>query len=297
VTRMHPDEVDVDDATVDRLLRDQFPQWADLPRRRVLAFGTDHVLYRVGDTLVVRLPRIGWADGQSALEAEWLPRLAPHLPLEVSAPVSLGRPDHGYPFAWSVNPWLEGDQLDVSRVDRTVLARDLAGFVRALQSCDATDAALFGSRGHDLDDVERDEATRASLVEAADLVDAPAAAAVWDEARRAEPWHGPPTWFHGDLTEGNLLVRAGRLSGVLDWGPMGAGDPACELASAWQLLDPASRAVFRDEVGCDDASWQRGRGWAVSIAAIAIPYYRDSVPAFAERGVRTIRAALSESSG
>jgi len=296
VTRMHPDEVDVDDATVDRLLRDQFPQWADLPRRRVLAFGTDHVLYRVGDTLVVRLPRIGWADGQSALEAQWLPRLAPHLPLEVSAPVALGRPDDGYPFAWSVNPWLEGDRLDVSRVDRAVLARDLARFVRALQSCDATGAGLFGSRGHDLDDADRDEATRSSLVEAADLVDASAAAAVWDEARDAEPWHGPPTWFHGDLTEGNLLVRAGRLSGVLDWGPMGAGDPACELASAWQLLDPGSRAVFRDEVGCDDATWQRGRGWAVSIAAIAIPYYRDSVPAFAERGVRTIDAVLSDRS-
>ena len=292
MTPMHPDEVEVDDATVQRLLLAQFPDWARLPRERVRAFGTDHVLYRLGDSLVARFPRIAWADGQSALEATWLPRLAPHLPLEVSAPLALGAPEEGYPFSWSVNPWLEGEQLDPARVDRTTLALDLAGFVRALQSCDAGGAGLFGSRGQDLDDDERDRATREALSAAADLVDAPAALAVWEAAREADPWRGRPTWFHGDLTEGNLLVRDGRVCAVLDWGPFGAGDPACELAAAWLLFDPPSRAVFRDALGCEDATWQRGRGWAVSIAAIAIPYYRTTVPAFARRGTAMIDAVL-----
>jgi len=119
---------------------------------------------------------------------------------------------------------------------------------------------------------------------------------VWDEARDAEPWHGPPTWFHGDLTEGNLIVPDGRLSGVLGRGPFARATPACELASAWLLFDPASCEVCRTAVGGDDATSRRGRGWNVSVAALAIPCCRDSVPAFAQRGGRLIAAVLSERS-
>ncbi|MFZ0324226.1 MAG: aminoglycoside phosphotransferase family protein [Actinomycetes bacterium] len=284
----------MDDQTVRRLLQAQFPDLARLPRSRVLDFGTDHVLYRLGDSSVARLPRIAWADGQAALEAEWLPRLAPHLPLQVSPPLALGSPDAQYPFSWSVNPWLAGEKLDPHAVDRTRLALDLAGFVHALQSCDPTGARLFGSRGQPLDDQDRGHATREALRAASDLIDAPAALAVWEAAQESDPWGGPPTWFHGDLTDGNLLVRDGQLSAVLDWGPFGVGDPACELAAAWLLFDTPSRTVFREALGCDDATWQRGRGWAVSIGAILIPYYRDSVPALARRGILMIEAALAQ---
>ncbi len=291
---MHEDEIEVDESTVRRLVKEQFPQWVDLPLRPVEQSGTDHALFRLGDELVVRLPRIAWANGQSALEAEWLPRLADQLPLAVSIPVALGEPDDGYPFSWSVNPWLPGTPLDRAAIDQTQLAVDLAGFVAALQSCDTTGARLFGSRGQDLCDAERDRATRDALVAAADLVDATAALAVWEAAQAARVWAGPPTWFHGDLTEGNLLVENGRLSAVLDWGPFGAGDPACELHSAWLLLDPPSRALFRHLIGCDEDMWQRGRGWTISLGAIGIPYYRDTVPAFAARGIAMIDAVLSE---
>ncbi|MDP9444289.1 MAG: aminoglycoside phosphotransferase family protein [Actinomycetota bacterium] len=292
--RMHEAEVGVTEPMVRRLLAAQFPQWAYLPLRRVAESGTDHALFRLGDHLVARLPRIGWADGQSALEAEWLPRLADQLPLAVSIPVALGKPDDVYPFSWSVNPWLPGHQLDPAAVNPTQLAVDLAEFVRALQGCDPTGATRFGSRGHPLDHAERDRSTRAALAAAADLVDAPAALTVWELAQAAPPWSGPPAWFHGDLIEGNLLMRDGRLSAILDWGTFGVGDPACELAAAWDLLDRRSRAVFRKIVDCDDATWERGRAWAVSLGAIGIPYYRDTVPAFAERGVRMIEAVLSD---
>jgi aminoglycoside phosphotransferase (APT) family kinase protein len=251
-------------------------------------------LYRLGDDLVVRLPRIAWADGQSALEAEWLPRLADRLPLAVSIPVALGSPDGDYPFSWSVNPWLPGTPLDPSTVDHRRLAEDLAAFILALQSCDATGATLFGSRGQPLDSPERDKLTRESLIASSDLVDASAALAVWESAQAAPVFDGPPTWFHGDLIEGNLLVEDGRLSAVLDWGPFGAGDPACELHCAWLLLDPPSRALFRERLGCDDAMWERGRGWTISLGAIGIPYYRDTVPAFAARGIKMIQAVLAE---
>jgi aminoglycoside phosphotransferase (APT) family kinase protein len=295
MSRMHEDEIDIDQSVVRRLLANQFPGWADLPIRQVVESGTDHALFRLGDDLVARLPRIKVADGQSALEAEWLPRLSPRLPLALSVPIALGEPDDEYPFTWSVNPWLQGEQLDPARVDRKQLAVDLAEFVRALQGCDPTGAELFGSRGHPLDQNQRDSSTRQALLAAADLIDAPAALAVWESAQEAPAWSGPPVWFHGDLTEGNLLVRDGRLSAVLDWGPFGVGDPACELVAAWLLLDAPSRAVFRSVVGCDDATWERGRGWAVSVGAIGIPYYRHTVPAFAERGIRMVESVLSES--
>jgi aminoglycoside phosphotransferase (APT) family kinase protein len=144
---MHEDEIEVSEETVRRLLASQFLGWADLPLSRVAESGTDHALFRLGDDLVVRLPRIAWADGQAALEAEWLPWLAPRLPLTLSIPVALGEPDDGYPFAWSVNPWLPGQPLDPASVDPVRLSVELAEFVRALQSCDATGARLFGSRG------------------------------------------------------------------------------------------------------------------------------------------------------
>jgi aminoglycoside phosphotransferase (APT) family kinase protein len=291
--RMHDDQVDVTVDDVRRLLADQHPQWADLPLGPVAESGTDHALFRVGDDLVARMPVIGWADGQAEAEAAWLPGLAPSLGVAVSVPVALGRPDEHYPFRWSVNPWLPGERLDPATVDRGQLARDLARFVIDLRGCDTTGAPRATSRGLPLDRPERDLHTRRSLAAAADLVDAAAALAVWEEAQRTTPWSGPPTWFHGDLTAGNLLVREGRLCAVLDWGPA-TGDPAVELAAAYQLFDPASRAVLREAVGDDDAAWARARGWAVSIAAMEIPYYRDTRPEFAARSVRAIESVLAE---
>lgn len=290
--RMHDDQVDVTVDDVRRLLAAQHPQWSRLPVVPVVEAGTDHALFRLGEDLVARMPVIDWADGQAAAEAARWPRLAPHLPVAVSVPVALGRPDDGYPFAWSVNPWLPGARPDAA-TDRRLLARDLAAFVVALRGCDTTGAPATGSRGLPLDRPERDAATRRSLARAADLVDAPAALAVWEEAQRAPVWPGPPTWLHGDLTAGNLLCTDGRLSAVLDGAPV-VGDPAVELAAAYQLVDPTSRAVFRAAVGDDDATWARARGWAVSIAAMEIAYYRETRPEFAERSQRAVAAVLAE---
>ncbi len=291
---MHEDQVDVDEGLVRRLLAAQMPDWAGLPLTPVAEQGTDHALFRLGTGLVVRMPVIGWADGQAALEAEWLPRLAPHLPLEVSVPQALGDPGLGYPFRWSVHPWLTGDRLDPASVVAVELARDLAGFVRALRSCDTTGAGQFGSRGGPLSEATRDQDTRSSLEAARDLVDADAALSVWEAGRAAAAWSGPPTWFHGDLTAGNLLVRDGRLSGVLDWGPCGVGDPAVELHAAYQLFEPDARAVFRRELPDDDETWLRARAWAVSIAAMEVAYYRGSRPDFVTRSIRAIEQVLSE---
>jgi aminoglycoside phosphotransferase (APT) family kinase protein len=293
--RMHADQVDVDEWLVSRLLAEQFPDWAALPLTPVPEQGTDHALYRLGTELVVRMPVIAWADGQAALEAEWLPRLAPHLPVQLSVPRALGEPGLGYPFRWSVNPWLPGRRLDPASVVTVELARDLAGFVRALRSCDTTGAGRPRSRGLPLSAPERDADTRAALAVIGDLVDATAALAVWEEGQAATPWEGPPTWFHGDLTAGNLLVGDGRLSGVIDWGPCGVGDPAVELHAAYQLFEPDTRQVFRLVLGDDDAMWARARAWAVSMAAMEISYYRHTREEFVSRSIRAIEQVLADS--
>jgi len=238
VPRMHDDEVDVDDAEVRRLLATQFPQLADLPLTRVEAWGTDHAIFRLGESLSVRLPKIGWATKQGEKEHRWLPELAPHLPIEVPVPLAMGEPAEGYPFRWYVSPWLDGANPGAGgSVDMRRLAVDLAAFVLALQALDTTDAPgpRVDQRGGQL--AGADGYTRAQAELLRNEADVDALLAVWDAGLDAPPWDGPAVWVHGDLSDGNLLVRDGRLSGVIDWGGLIAGDPAVELMVAWNLFD------------------------------------------------------------
>lgn len=288
---MHADELDVDAALVRRLLRAQLPRWADLPLERVESAGTDHALYRLGDDLLVRMPRIHWAAGQPEWERRWLPRLAPHLPLAVPVPLAIGTPGEGYPWHWSVCPWLEGENPSLERLaDPCEAARELAGFAAALQRID-TAGAPRSARGEPL--AARDRPTRDAIAALDGLVEADAVTAAWEADLRAPAWTGPPVWIHGDLAPGNLLAVDGRLRAVIDWAP-GLGDPAVELIPAWNLFAGESRSVFRDALGVDDAAWRRGRGWALSIALIQLPYYLDTNPAMVAGARRVVAEVLDD---
>lgn len=296
--RMHADEVEVDDDLVAGLLVDQFPTLADRPRRPVDAWGTDHALVRLGDDLVARLPIIAWAAEQAAAAVRWLPVLGPHLPVEVPAPVAVGRPGRGYPFTWSVAPWLEGAHPTPDGPDAgPTLAADLAEVVRALRAVPVHGAPKRppGRRGGAL--ASADPAVQAAadrLRAAPDEVDVDLLLAVWDDGVRAPSWTGPPVWVHGDLSAGNLLLRDGRLAGVLDWGSPAVGDPAVDLMVAWSLFDPDGRAAYRDALGADDAAWRRGRAWAVAAALEALPYYRDTNPDIVARSHRVAAQVTAE---
>jgi aminoglycoside phosphotransferase (APT) family kinase protein len=294
---MHDDEVDVDHALVLGLLEAQLPALADLPLRRIEAWGTDHVIFRLGENLSVRLPKIGWAAEQGEKEHRWLPVLAPHLPIEVPVPLAVGEPADGYPFCWYVSPWLEGENPPSDdSVDVTQLALDLAAFVHALQRIDSTDAPTPkpGKRGGPL--AGADDFTRASADRLRGETDVDGLLAAWDAGLRAPPWNAPPVWVHGDLMEGNLVVRDGRLRGVIDWGGLIAGDPAVELMIAWNFFDAEARNLFRDALGfVDDAMWLRGRAWAASAALQALPYYRDTNPDIVARSWRAVSSVLADS--
>ena len=394
---MHPDEVPTDVHLVRALITTQFPRWAGLPVSPVASSGTDNAMFRLGPSLVARLPRIPAAVDNVAREQRWLPHLAPHLPVAVPVPVAHGEPAHGYPFPWSVLRWLDGEnpspptatppedpltgpadplltpgnplpdpgnpfphsknplpdtgkplphsgnprpdsanprpdsgprtelgtnsatespadpraeprggspdfhstgghrQSEAARgrlstgVDEE-LARGLAGFVAALRAVDPAGGPESG-RGQAL--VTRDEPTRAALARLHGEIDVAGAARVWVDCLALGPGDAAPAWCHGDLSPGNVLVRDGRLRAVIDFGGIGVGDPTVDLVVAWNLLSPAGREVFRAELAVDDATWQRGRGWALSIALIQLPYYRTSNPALAANARRTISEALS----
>jgi aminoglycoside phosphotransferase (APT) family kinase protein len=291
---MHADEVSTDAGLVGRLLAAQFPQWAGLPIERVPSAGTDNALYRLGDDMVVRLPRIDWAVGGVENADEWLPRLARLLPVAVPVPLARGTPALGYPWPWSVYPWLEGENPTVDRLHHPeLLASDLAQFIDALRR-----VALAGGppAGRGVPLAERDEPTRVAIAALRGMVDTDAVTDAWEAALRTPAWSGRSVWVHGDLAPGNLLLRDGRLAAVIDFGGVGVGDPACDLMPAWNLLPLHTRGGFRTTLGVDDATWDRGRGWALTVALLQLPYYKDTNPTLAASSRHVIREVLAEQS-
>lgn len=291
---MHQNEVCTDVEQVRRLVAAQFPQWARMPVSPVPPSGTDHALYRIGDDLVARMPRIDWALGQVESDRRWLPFLAPQLPVPVPAPVAIGEPGEGYPWAWSVAPWLPGENPNGSNVDLEEAAVDLAAFVNALWSIDPSGGPLKTGLDRGVPLEVRDGITRDAIAELGDRVDARRATAAWEEALAADPWGEAPVWIHGDLLPGNVLVDDRRLSAVIDFGALGLGDPAADVVPAWTILDPRSRAVFREALGGDEELWQRGRGWALTTALYSLPYYWDTAPHIVAECLRRIDAVLDD---
>ncbi|MGH2583996.1 MAG: aminoglycoside phosphotransferase family protein [Dehalococcoidia bacterium] len=294
---MHADEVETDASLVRRLLAAQFPQWADRPVEPVPSAGTDNAIYRLGENMAVRMPRIHWATGQVEKEQRWLPKLAPHLPLAIPVPIATGSPGEGYPWYWSVVPWMEGATWTIDRIDDLrEAAADLARFITALQQIDPTGGPPAGPRNffRGVPLAMRDAQTRAAIAASGDVVDADAMIAVWEAALAAPAWDRPPVWVHGDLSRpGNLVVARGRLGAIIDFGCLGVGDPACELAAAWALFPGESRDVFRAALPFDEATWARGRGWALT-AVGAIPYYRDTNPAIVAEARHIIGQVLAD---
>jgi len=294
---MHSDEIATDADLVRRLLAAQFPQWADLPIERVASGGTVNAIYRLGDELAVRLPLREAGASQIEKEREWLPRLAPQLQLALPVPLAQGASGSDYPVVWSVMPWLEGDLAFPDRLtDLDEAARALAAFLRALQSIDTAGAPVPGAHnyGRGVPLATRDAHTRGAIASSEGLVDIEAVTAAWEADLAAPSYEGAPVWIHGDLQPANLLVQDGRLSAVIDWGALGIGDPAVDLLPAWNLFDGESRETFRCAMDVDDATWARGRGWALSMAIVALPYYIDTNAAMVSLARTMLGATLAD---
>ena len=271
MVKMHTDEADIDVGLVRHLLRGQFPGWAGLPVERLASGGTVNAVYRLGDTLSVRLPLMAGGAEDLAREARWLPRLAPVLPVAIPAVVAIGRPAEGYPWAWAVHRWIDGDLRNVSLDDGPRAYRGVP-----LATVDAQTRTAIETLSRIGEPFDADQTT-----------------AVWDDALAAAPWTKSPCWVHSDLMPSNLLVNGGRLTGVIDFATIGVGDPACDLVPAWNLLPAPAREIFRDATGSDEATWARGRGWALSMALIQLPYYRDTNPVISANARHVLREVLT----
>jgi aminoglycoside phosphotransferase (APT) family kinase protein len=271
------------DITVDlvsRLVRTQFPQWAQLPIRPVEVDGWDNATFRLGDTMSVRLPSAEHYVEAVAKEHRWLPILAPQLPLPVPQPLAMGAPGSGFPWPWSVYRWIDGTPVTTETItDPLQFAADLGDFLTALYTLDPADGPPPGThnffRGGPL--TVYDGEMRQQLDALNGHIDTALAAEVWRVALTAA-WHGSPVWFHGDAQPGNLLLDHGRLSAVLDFGGCGVGDPACDTTIAWTFLSGDSSRIFRERLPLDSATWVRGRGWAIWKATKVLVAALDNDP-------------------
>ncbi|CAA9416679.1 MAG: putative phosphotransferase [uncultured Rubrobacteraceae bacterium] len=290
--KMHADEVHIDASLVRRLVDGQFPQWADLPVSAVRSTGTVNAIYRLGDHLYARLPRVeGWAEDLER-EWRWLPELAPHLSLRIPEPVGRGHPAGPYPFSWAIYGWIDGQPYSDKLVsDQRRAAGDLARFVAELRRIGPVAGAPRGGRRPLR---ELDAATRAAVESARGIIDADAATAAWESALGAPAWKGEPVWVHADLLRPNLLVHEGRLCAVIDFGSVGVGDPAADVIPAWSVFGRDGRETFREALDVDDGAWSRARGFALHQAALIIPYYVETNPGFAALARRTVEEVISD---
>ena len=301
--RLHHDEVRIDEDLVEQLLRTQLPDLANQELRLVPAQGTDNVVFRLGTELSVRLPRKPSAVRSLLIEREWLPRMAPRLPLAVPLPVASGKPSGAYPFPWMVCTWVRGTPLPPGGGLSGGDVDTLAEFVMALRALETTGGPQVqpGQRAGPVaayDAVARAALNETSALKAAgridpDLVDQEAAASAWHAAVQAPAWQGPGVWVHRDLQGGNLVTVDGRLSGVLDFGGLAVGDPAGDVMAAFHLFSLEGRARFRAAVDADDATWVRARGWALTQGLEALPYYLDTHPGMVAMARRVIQATLT----
>ncbi|PRY62345.1 aminoglycoside phosphotransferase family protein [Glycomyces artemisiae] len=275
------------------LVAEQFPHWSHLPVEPVARQGWDNRTFRLGDELTVRLPTGPTYALAVAKEDRVLPLLAAHLPLPVPAPVATGAPSADYPHPWSVRRWLTGNTLQDSDIDRTECARDLGAALTALRAVPAADGPAAGRHSfyRGCHPSAYADEVQLALHRLDGEIDTAACEAVWDAGMRTV-WQGPPVWFHGDVSPGNLLAEHGRLSALIDFGTCGTGDPASDLQIAWGYFDFEERRVFRAAAGLDAGTWARARAWTLWKALIMIAEVSGSDPDGVQR--RILKAVLDD---
>jgi aminoglycoside phosphotransferase (APT) family kinase protein len=289
-------EIDIDEALVRALLREQHSDLAALPLVDV-GEGWDNKVFRLGADLAVRLPRRKSTAVLIEHEQRWLPELVSGLPLPIPAPVRVGRPGGGFPWPWSIVRWFPGrSALASPPEDLQSIATALGRFLRALHQPAPPEAPHNPMRSIPLD--ARTKRLHEHLDQLHDSVNRERVLAVWDRLVVTPRWPGPPTWIHGDLHPANLLIHDGELAAVLDFGDVAAGDPATDLAVMWMLFAQTHREALFSASGRsrrnpeDEHVWRRARGWALAIGVAVLAVGGAGDP-LAELAQRTIEAALA----
>jgi aminoglycoside phosphotransferase (APT) family kinase protein len=294
---MHPNQLTVTADTVRGLVAQQFPQWRGLPVRAVRSQGTVNALFRLGEELLARFPlepgdvdsTQRWLEAEAQAARELLGRTRFPTP----APVAIGAPGTGYPLPWSVLTWLGGTvATDRDPGESIAFASDLAEFIAGVRTI-GTGGRTFSGKGRGGELPTHDAWMRTCFERSEQLLDVPRLRRIW-AALRVLPRTGADVMTHGDLIPGNVLVAGGRLAGVIDVGGLSPADPALDLVSGWHLLEAGPRQVLRDDLGCDDFEWERGKAWAFQQAMGLVWYYVDSNPVMSLMGRRTLQRIMAD---
>ena len=295
---MHPNQLPVSSATVRELVDQQFPAWRGLPVRQVASQGTVNALFRIGEQLVARFPleprnvaaTRRWLESEAQAARELLGRTRFLTP----EPIALGEPGAGYPLPWSVQTWLLGTAAtDEDPGESVPFAHDLAEFIRGVRAID-TRGRTFNGRGRGGELRSHDAWMETCFDRSGKLLEVPRLRRMW-AVMRALPRSAVDVMTHGDLIPGNVLVSHGRLAGIIDVGGLGPADPALDLVGAWHLLEAGPRQALRDDLGCDELEWERGKAWAFEQSMGAAWYYVESNPAMSRMGQRTLQRVIADS--
>ncbi len=253
---------------VEKLVQKQFPKYSHLPIKSVEIQGHDNRTFRLGDDMLVRLPSAEIYAAKVVIEQKWLPFLAKNLSVKIPDPIAFGKPSEIYPMPWSIYSWIDGrsaNQLSLDDKTLEIIAFELSEFLKQLHKISIYNAPSAGKhnffRGShsSVYDLEAKEAL-AKL----NLSDE-----IWQKALQSK-WNKNPVWIHGDLVAGNILLKNDHLVGVIDFGGMAVGDPACDLIIAWTLFKNESRKIFWQNLDLDEETWNRARGWALWKTAIEL---------------------------
>jgi aminoglycoside phosphotransferase (APT) family kinase protein len=264
--------MNIDTDLVRRLINSQFPKWKDYDIKPVSPQGWDNRTFHLGSNMSIRLPSSESYTPQAEKEQTWLPFLSQKLPFQIPVLLEKGNPSEMFPYKWGIYKWLDGDNLELELIrDISRLAKDIARFLTQLQKIDTVNAPLAGRhcfyRGAPLEVYHAE--TKRAIHNLSKIIDAKFATEIWDKAVGTK-WKKPPVWFHGDIAKGNILTRNGQLYAIIDFGCCGVGDPACDLSIAWTFLPEQARKVFKSKLDLDEATWQRGRAWALWKALITL---------------------------
>ncbi|OJX12398.1 MAG: aminoglycoside phosphotransferase [Caedibacter sp. 37-49] len=290
------ESINIDSTLVSHLINKQFPQWKNLVVKPVAVGGWDNRTFHLGNKMLVRLPSAAEYAPKVKKEQKWLPRLAPFLPLKIPTLLAIGEPDENYPWPWSVYSWIEGENAATGHITNLDdFATSLSEFITALHRIDSTDGPIPNLGGFAYIGglaVYDDEARQAfSLLK--DKIDTTIAIKAW-EAGIKTIWQHPPLWVHGDITAGNLLVNHGKLTAVIDFGGLAVGDPACDLVIAWKFFKSETRKTFRNKLPLDNATWARGRAWALWKASIVAANLTETNAIEAANPLGTINEVLMD---
>jgi len=253
---------------VTKLIQEQFPQWADLPIKPVERSGHDNRTFRLGNTMLIRLPSRDEYAPAVIKEQKWLPQLAQHLSIPIPLPLAMGKPNKEYPFNWSIYQWIEGENSDtLDEKDLNQFAYDVAQFLHELHKIDITGAPIATDRG--TTPFHYDDETKNCLEQLKSLIDTQTALSIWQTGLNSQ-WNQNPVWIHSDLAVGNILVKDHKLAAVIDFSGIAVGDPACDVVIAWTFFKGESREIFKQAMNLDDNTWARARGWALWKALITL---------------------------